>query len=96
MKRPSEKFLKDMSIDELSSESKWHAREASKLLDEVRDLREHALELNELGAVDALRSAMTKEEEAEAHMHQSNLLDSLHAARLSEQGVGEVVHAAKA
>jgi hypothetical protein len=96
MKRPSDKFLKDMSIDELSSESAWHAREASRLLEDVRGLREHALELNELGAADALRSAMEKEGEAEAHLHQSNLLDSLHAARLSEQGVGDVVHAAKA
>lgn len=96
MKRPSEKLLKDMSIAELSAESEWHASEASKLMDEVEQMRETALGLNEQGADEVLQSAMAKEAEAEAHIHQSNLLDSLRAARLSEKGVGDVVHAAKA
>jgi hypothetical protein len=96
MKRPSEKLLKDMSIGELSAESEWHAFEASILLDEVKEMREIALGLSEQGTDDVLQSAAAKEAEAEAHIHQSNLLDALHAARLSDQGVGDVVRAAKA
>lgn len=94
MNRPSEKLLKDMSSEELSAESEWHACEASKLLDEVVELREAALEPNEQAA-EILLSAAEMEAEAEAHLRQSNLLASLHAAKLSETGVGDVVHAAK-
>jgi hypothetical protein len=96
MKRPSEKLLKDMSNEELSAESEWHAAEAEKLLSEVNEMRETALGLTEQGAEEVLGSAIEKEAEAEAHIHQSNLLDALHASRFSDQGVSDVVSAAKA
>lgn len=85
-----------MSNEELSAESEWHVNEAGKLLDDVKELRENALGLSEDQADEVLKTAAEKEAEAEAHIHQSNLLDSLHAARFSDQGVGAVVHTAKA
>lgn len=84
-----------MSMEELSAESKWHAYEALSLLDEVKVRREAALGVNEEEAEAALLSAAEMESEAEAHLQQSNLLDSLQAARLSDQGVGVVMHAGK-
>ena len=96
MKRPSEKFLKDMSAAELTAEAEWHARRADELLAEVDEMREAALDYSDEAAAEALRSAMEKETEADAHIRQSHLLDSLRATRLSDLGVGDVVHAAKA
>lgn len=95
MDRPSDKLLKDMSSEELSIESEWHLREASLLFEEVSEMRAGALELGEQQADEVLQSACEKEAEAEAHVHQSNLLSTLIAARLSEQGVGVVERAAK-
>ena len=89
MKRPSDKLLKEMTSEELSHEAAWHEREAAQLFDEVRDLREHALELDEEAAFEMLEAAGAKETEAQAHILQSNILNSLKAARLSSTGVGE-------
>ena len=90
MKRPSDKLLKEMTSEELSLESVWHENQAAELFDEVRELREQALELDdEAAAFEMLEAASAKETEAEAHMQQSNILNSLKAARLPGTGVGE-------
>jgi len=96
MKRPSDKLLKDKSNEELSMESEWHAGEASKLFDEVTKLRTIALESDEQESDEILQSASDLESEAQAHIHQSNLLASVMASRLSEEGVGTAEHAARA
>ncbi|MCC7306047.1 MAG: hypothetical protein IT173_00645 [Acidobacteria bacterium] len=94
MMRPNEKLLRDMSIEELATESHWHAKQAARLLQEVEKMRERALGADEREAEDILYIAAEKGAEAEAHIHQSNLIDALHASKLSDQGVGVVVHAA--
>jgi len=94
MMRPNEKLLKDMSIEELEAESHWHAKQAARLLVEVEKMRERALVVYEPEAEGILQAAAEKGAEAEAHIHQSNLIDALHASKLSDQGVGVVVHAA--
>jgi len=96
MNRPSEKLLKDMSSQELSIESEWHLGEARNLFEEVHQMRTSVLELSEQASKELLESAAAKEIEAEAHVHQSNLLDTLRASRLSEQGVGDAHKTAKA
>ena len=79
-----------MTGDELSLESVWHENRAAELFDEVRELRERALELDdEAAAFEMLEAARAKEAEAEAHLQQSNILNSLKAARLPGTGVGE-------
>ncbi len=94
MMRLSRKLLKDMSIDELSAESHWHAKQAAGLLKQVRALREKAVAVEKAETAEILRAAADLEVEAEAHIHQSNLIDALHASRPSDEGIGIVVHAA--
>ena len=96
MNRPSGKLLKDMSSEELSIESEWHLGEAGRLFEEVHEMRTSVLELSEEASNELLQSAAAKEIEAEAHVHQSNLLDTLRASRLSEHGVGDAHRTAKA
>lgn len=96
MKRPSEKLLKDMSNEELSAEAEWHVLQAAGIFEEVSRMRADALDADEHKADEILQSAAERQSEAEAHIHQSNLLNSLMASRLSDEGVGVVERAAKA
>jgi hypothetical protein len=91
MMRPSEKLLRDMSAQELASESQWHAGQAAGLLEQVIAVREAALSADEIEAAGLLQTAAEKEAEAEAHIRQSNIIDTLHASKLSAAGVGAVV-----
>lgn len=94
MMRPNEKLLKDMSIEELAAESHWHAKQAARLLIEVEKMRTAAVGVDAAESDDMLQNAAQYESEAEAHIHQSNLIDALHASKLSDQGFGVVVRAA--
>lgn len=91
MLRPNEKLLRDMSAEELAAESSWHTGKAASLLEEVTAVREAALGADETEAAGLLHTAAEKEAEAEAHIRQSNIIDTLHASKLSEAGVGAVV-----
>jgi hypothetical protein len=84
MERPTGKLLKDMSNDELRTESDWHVAEAERLLGEVRDLRSRALGAGSgQDAMAVLVSASEIEAEADAHVHQSRVL--LAACRPTDQ-----------
>lgn len=85
MKRPSEKLLREMSKEELSMESEWHLAESSQFLREAEELRARALTVNENTAEEILQQAVAKDAEAEAHIHQSNLLNCLMYGRLLER-----------
>jgi hypothetical protein len=75
MERPTGKFLKDMSNDELRAESDWHVAEADRLLGEVRELRARALDAGSgQESMAILISASEIEAEADAHKHQSLIL----------------------
>ena len=86
----------DMSTDELSAESKWHAGKAAKLFGKVRKMRQLALRSDTIKAGELLRSAMQIEFDADEHLRQSNILDSLRAARVPKQGVGVALPVANA
>ena len=96
MDRPSDKLLKDMSSEQLSLESEWHLGQAALLFENVKEMREAALDRGEQQANDVLQAPAAKEADAEAHVHQANLLTSLMAARLSQVGVGDAHRSAKA
>lgn len=96
MNRPNEKLLKDMSIEELSTNSGWHAEQASALFEKVKEMRARALTLTINEAVELMRSAMVVAFEAEQHMRHANVLDSVRAARVPRPGAGLVAPAAKA
>ena len=85
-----------MSAEELSNESEWHASKASELFEKVREMRVRALSVETRVAEVLLRSAMAVEFEADEHRHQSNVLDSVRAARLPYGGTGLVVHGGNA
>ena len=95
MKRPSEKLLREMSYKELSIESEWHLAEASIFLEKAEELRADSLGMNEKAADEILQLAVSMDAEAEAHVHQSNLLNSLMYSRLAEQPVEKAHGAAK-
>lgn len=94
--RRNEKLLMDMSTEELSAESEWHATKAAMLFSKVAKMRERALTAEAAEAGDLLRSAMKTEFEADEHRRQSNILDSLRAARVPKEGVGVVLPFANA
>jgi hypothetical protein len=96
MKRRNKKLLMDMSTEELSSESEWHASKAAILTNQVRKIRELALTAEIAAAGELLRSAMQIEFEADEHFRQANILDSLRAARVPKEGVGVVLPVARA
>jgi hypothetical protein len=83
MKRPSEKLLREMSYKELSKESEWHIAESEQFLEEAEELRAKALNLSEEEAEEVLQMAVAKDAEAEAHIHHSNLLNSLMYSRIA-------------
>lgn len=85
-----------MSFEELSIESKWHFQKASKLFEQVSEMRELALIVDPHERGEILRAAMETEAEADEHSYQAHLCDSLRAAKLSERGVGVVVSLARA
>jgi hypothetical protein len=74
MERPTDKLLKEMSNDELRTEADWHVAKAEDLLQQVRGMREKALDSGDDEAMELLRSASLTESEAEAHRHQSFVL----------------------
>ena len=96
MKRRNKKLLMDMSTEELSAESEWHSSKAAILSNQVRKMRELALTAEVTEAGELLRSAMQIEFEADEHLRQSNILDSLRAARVPKEGVGVVLPVANA
>ncbi len=85
-----------MSIEELSTESEWHAARAAELFGEVRKMRDRAVTVEITEASELLRSAMQVEFEAAEHLHQSNVLDSVRASRLPYTGTRLVVPATRA
>jgi hypothetical protein len=91
MTRRNHKLLKDMSAEELSTESEWHAQKALKLLAQVSQMRQLALIVDSKERGDLLRAAMETEAEADEHRHQSNVLDTVRSARLPRHGTGLVV-----
>lgn len=96
MNRRSEKLLREMSPEELASESEWHAAQASELFGKVKKIRKRALSLSINEAVELMRLAMEVAFEAEEHLHHANVLDSVRASRLPYRGTGLVVPASGA
>lgn len=86
----------DMSTEELSAESEWHAAKAAILFNEVKKIREAAVAAEWPEAGDLLRAATATEFEADEHIRQANILDSLRAARVPNDGVGVVLKVARA
>jgi hypothetical protein len=75
MNRPTDKLLKDMSNDELREESRWHAEESERLMDELRELRERAIHVKSGDeSMKILQEATEVERRAEAHRHQARVL----------------------
>ena len=85
-----------MSDLELSREAEWHASRSAKLFEKVRQIRDQALSAEPMKGADLLRKAMAVEFEADEHLHHSNVLDSVRAARLPFAGTGLVVTRANA
>ena len=85
MKRPSEKLLREMTREELLQESEWHLAESARFLRRAEELRQEALGVNEAAAEELLQHALGMDAEAEAHMHQSNLLNCLMYGRIAGQ-----------
>jgi hypothetical protein len=86
MDRRDHKLLRDMSTEELRTESEWHARRASELFEKVSEMRDRALTAERPEAEKLLISAMELETEAEENMRHANLLDSVAASRLPVHG----------
>ena len=86
----------DMSTEELTAEAEWHAAKAAILFRKVEKMRERALTAERAEALELLRSAMAVEFDADEHLRQSNILESLRAARVPKEGVGVVLPVANA